>query len=77
MAIEELRGKSWDEISGLGAEAGQYIAEHGDVILFKGKTKGETAKAVAQLARGLAVLAYQPGGVTFMGEHWEARRGVA
>jgi len=51
-------------------EDGQHIAEHGDDLMFKSKTKGRTAEAFNHLARGLAALAYAPGGVTFAGEHW-------
>ncbi len=54
------------------AECGQYIAEHGDVAQFRGKKKGETAAAFNRLAEGLAILAFVPGGVTFLGDHWEA-----
>lgn len=53
-------------------KSGQHIAEHGDVVLYKSKKKGETAEAFNQLAVGLAVLAFAPGGVRFMGLHFEA-----
>jgi hypothetical protein len=53
-------------------ESGQAIASHGDQILFRSKHRGETAEAFNHLARGLAVLAFAPGGVTFAGQHWQA-----
>jgi hypothetical protein len=46
------------------------IASQGDIILYRGGKKGETAKAFNAMAEGLAIGAYQPGGVTFLGEHW-------
>jgi hypothetical protein len=52
----------------LARESGQDLAEHGDDLMFR--TKGRTAKAFASLATGLAVAAYQPGGVTFATMHF-------
>lgn len=44
-----------------------------DVIQFRSKKKGETANAFNRLAEGLAILALVvPGGVKFLGVHWEA-----
>lgn len=51
---------------------GQVVAEHGDNILFKSKKKGATADAFNNLAKGVACLAFAPGGVTVMGLHFEA-----
>jgi hypothetical protein len=52
-------------------KAGQYIAEHGDNLLYRSTDRRHTtAKAFAVLARGLAAAAFQPGGVTFAGMHW-------
>lgn len=48
----------------------QHIAEHGDVILFKGKG---TAEAFNHLAEGLALLSFFPGGIDFAGTHWETK----
>lgn len=41
-----------------------------EFVFFRGRKKGETARAFNWLVRGLAVGAYQPGGVTFAGQHW-------
>lgn len=70
LAIREM--KDWDDDIRMGYARGwgQYIAEHGDIILYRSGKKGESAKAFAVLARGLGALAYQPGGVTFLGEHF-------
>ena len=51
----------------------RIVAEKGDLILFKTKRKGESAKAVTALARGLAALSFAPGGVRFMGQTWESQ----
>lgn len=69
--ISELKGLPWPEITKLAAEASQYIAEHGDALMYK--TKGTTAKAFNQLAKGIAALSFVPGGVKIFGLHFEAR----
>lgn len=63
--------RSWPEEQRLEAarEAGQYIAEHGDDLMFRSKP-GRSKDAFNQLARGLAAAAYQPGGITFAGMHF-------
>lgn len=48
------------------------IAEHGDNILYRAKRRGDTAAAFNALAEAIAILAFAPGGVTFLGEHYEA-----
>jgi hypothetical protein len=72
--IEELRGLPWTEIRRLAGECAQVIAEKGDRILYRSKKKGETAVAFNALARGIAALAFCPGGVTTLGMHFEAHR---
>ncbi len=69
MAIAGLRGKPESWRLERAREAGQFIAEHGDDLLFRGRP-GRSAVAFAQMSYGLAALAYQPGGVTFAGMHW-------
>jgi hypothetical protein len=70
--IERLRGASWDYISERAKVCAQVVAEKGDIILFRSKTKGETANAFNRLAEGIACLSFVPGGVTVFGQHWEA-----
>lgn len=70
--IEELRKLTDEERLVLAREAGQIIAEKGDIIQYRSKKKGETAKAFNALAKGLAICAFQPGGVNFRGMHFEA-----
>jgi hypothetical protein len=51
---------------------GKLIAERGDIIMYRSKKKGETAKMVNVLVESLAMLAFTPGGVTFGDMRWEA-----
>lgn len=48
----------------------ELLGEKGHLLMFRGKKRGETAEVFNQLARGLAILSFVPGGVTFLGEHW-------
>lgn len=69
--IAELRGRSTEDLLRIAQESATEVASHGDVVLYRSKKKGATASAFNALARGLAVLAFAPGGVTFMEMHWE------
>jgi hypothetical protein len=69
--VREFRTRPWSEISAIAKECGDIVASKGDNILFRSKKKGETAEAFNALAKALAVLSFSPGGVTFLGEHWE------
>jgi hypothetical protein len=53
------------------ADAVEPVASRGDALMYGGK-KGAAADVFNHLARGLAALAYQPGGVDFAGLHFEA-----
>lgn len=55
-------------------EGADDIAFRGDVLQYGGGKRGDAAKAFNHLARGLAVLAFQPGGVDFAGLHFEATK---
>jgi hypothetical protein len=48
------------------------LAHKGDLLLYGGGHKGETAGLFNKTAKVVACMAYLPGGVTFMGSHWEA-----
>jgi hypothetical protein len=62
-----------EDVLKIAQEAGQFIACHGDNILFRGAKKGDSARAFNELAKGLAAIALLvPGGVDFAGVHWEA-----
>lgn len=70
--IEEFRHIPIETLLIQAREAGQVVAEKGDIIQFKSEKKGESAKAFNALARGLAIMAFVPGGVKFLGLHFEA-----
>lgn len=72
MWIDQMRRYPWEHIQERAKVCSQHIAEHGDLILFKGKKKGESAEAFNRLAEGVACLAFVPGGVKLWGSHWEA-----
>ncbi len=69
--VFELKKLPWPEIEKIAHESSQIIAEKGDVLQFRSKKKGETAAAFNALAKGLAALSFCPGGVTFLGDHYE------
>src|SRR5216684_3777752 len=71
MWIDELR-RTTDTKTRLhmASESAQFIAEHGDNVLYRGPKRGDSAKAFNHVARGLAIGAFQPGGVTAFGSHW-------
>ncbi len=72
--IGRLRSKPMGYILERAQACGQEIAEHGDLILFRSKKKGQTAEAFNRLAEGLACMSFVPGGVMFLGVRWEAKR---
>ena len=47
----------------------QVIAAHGDAILYR--SPGRTAQVVSALVEALATMAFVPGGVDFLGLHFE------
>jgi hypothetical protein len=63
---------SWADLQEAIKGASQALAEHGDNILFRGPKKGDTAKGFNQLAKAITVLSFVPGGITFLGMHFEA-----
>jgi hypothetical protein len=59
-------------------EAQRYVdilASEGDALLYHSKKKGQTARVFSALCRGLAIMAFFPDGVKFMGLHFEERSG--
>ena len=69
--IMRLREQAREDVVARAHELAPVIAEKGDVIQFKSRVKGETARAFNALAEGIACCAFAPGGVTFLGDHWE------
>lgn len=70
--ILDFKRLPWSQLQGIATYASQYVAEKGDNILFKSHKKGESAKAFNELAKGVAVLSFAPGGVTLFGQHFES-----
>lgn len=68
--IEDLKHMPWDYIQQRAKICSDVVAEKGDVILFRGGKKGESAEAFNRLAEGVACLSFAPGGVRVFGEHW-------
>lgn len=73
--IEELKQRGGPNEAELAQarEASRLVAEKGDRLMFRGKKAGESAQVFNALAFGLAVLSFCPGGVTFLGDKWEAK----
>lgn len=73
MWADDLRRMSPDDrqlhIRAWASDAVDQVASRGDTLQFGGK-RGAAANVFNHLARGLAALSFQPGGVTFAGEHW-------
>lgn len=68
--IEQLKPLTPDQRIGRTGELAEIIASKGDAILYRSTKRGESAKAFNALAEGLAIGAFQPGGVTFAGQHY-------
>lgn len=72
VAIEEVRQWTPEQRIAYCHEHADVIASQSDTLMFGGK-KGEPARLFAVLARALACLAFQPGGVrNFAGRRWDA-----
>jgi len=70
--IAELAGSTFEERARRAHRCAQVVAEKGDLILYRSRRPGGTAESFNALAEGLACAAFQPGGVTAFGSHWEA-----
>lgn len=73
LCVMQLRRRSPEERQERARQCAQVIASKGDVILYRGKRRGETAAAFAALAEGLACLSFAPGGVRAFGLHFETK----
>lgn len=71
LALFELkeRGGPTDEDIEEARKFVDELAEHGDMLLFVPDGAGKLA---SKLARAIAVLAYQPGGIRVFDRHWKA-----
>jgi hypothetical protein len=63
-----------DDLTREAPELGQFIAEHGDNILYRSKKKGETAEAFNKLVRAIAILAIIAGEVKIFGQTFRSNR---
>lgn len=50
----------------------QELGADGDALLYKGEKQGRSAGMFSGLARAIAILSFCPGGIRFLGEHWES-----
>lgn len=57
-------------------ECSTVVASKGDIIMFRGAKKGETATAFNALAKGVALLSFSPGGVVAFGTRYAVVDGV-
>ena len=73
MWIHELKSIPCSELQGMASECADVIASKGDVLQFGGGKNGDAARAFNALAKGLAIGAFSPGGIQFMGMRFVAR----
>jgi hypothetical protein len=73
LRIQRLKHSTFQQRAWRAREAANQIAAHGDALIHGSKVSGRPAKVFNHLAEGLAVLAYQPGGVRFAGLHFQAQ----
>jgi len=59
-----------------GPEIASLLAEKGDLLLFRGKKKGESAAVFSALAEGIALGSFCPGGIAVFGDHYDAAKFV-
>lgn len=71
MAVLDVREWTPDQRIEYARARAQTIAEKSDTLLFGSKTKGEAGGLAAELARAIACLSFQPGGVRLFGYHWQ------
>jgi hypothetical protein len=72
--IERLNAKGGPDAEDFSraSEFGEVLASRGDVLLFRGGKKGESAELFNRTAEAIAVLSFLPGGVRLFGNHWES-----
>lgn len=72
MHVDDIirQGLSFEQMRTLAQESAQIVAEKGDIILYRSTKKGETAAAFNALARGIAILSFQVGGVLAFGSRY-------
>lgn len=68
--VAATRGLDYDARRRYLPHGWQAVMGQLDAVQWCGKRAGVSARAFDTLARGLAVLAYEPGGVGLFGLHW-------
>jgi hypothetical protein len=56
----------------MAADRAPFIHGSGDNMMFWGSETGNDARAFNHMALGIALGAFEPGGITAFGQHWEA-----
>lgn len=70
LEIERMRDWTFEQRDRIARDGALLAVHNADNLLYGGRACGES---FAIIARGLAHLAYAPGGVRFRGYHWQAR----
>ena len=71
MAVLDVRLWSPERRIAYARARAQIFAEKSDTLMFGSKTKGEAGQLMGELAKVIACLSFQPGGVTLFGCHWQ------
>lgn len=69
--VERLKRQPLAQLMEQAPAIGQLLAEKGDTLQFGSKKRGEAAHIFNEVAKGMAILSFCPGGVTFQGAHFE------
>lgn len=73
MWMDRMRPLGTAERELMRTSALDVVAHRADTFMYPGK-KGQAAEGFNAIAKGLALLAFCPGGVTFLGLHFEETR---
>ena len=75
LCIEQMKSLGGPSTSDFveAAKFGRVLSEKGDILLFGGRKKGETANMFNKTAKSIAVLSFCPGGIELFGCHFEAK----
>lgn len=69
--IRQYRGVCWREAARRAQVCANAVGSKGDVLLHRSDKAGRTAEVFNRFAEGIAIAAYQPGGITVFGMHFE------
>jgi hypothetical protein len=76
--VDQILREGWDDarMRREAEECSTVVASKGDVIMFRSSKRGETAAAFNALAKGVALLSFQVGGVVCFGTRYSVVDGV-